>query len=72
MGYSIVGIRATPVKTDSFCFPGVNMLLGWRVGMCVRQGHRGGETDHIILDGEWHEENKLVMHLKEWPWAALG
>ena len=41
------------------------MLLGWKVGMCVQQGHTGGETDHIVLDGEWHNGNKPVMLLKE-------
>ena len=41
------------------------MLLGWKVDMCVQQGHTGGVTDHIILDSECHEENKPVMHLEE-------
>lgn len=42
------------------------MLLGWKIDMCVQQGHTGGGvTDHIILDGVWQEENKPVMQLQE-------
>lgn len=69
MCYSIVGTVATPVKTDreSICFHGV--LLVCQVYACVAGGKVG--TDNIILDVEWHEENKPVMYLKEGQRATL-
>ena len=33
------------------------MLSVWKVGVCARQGLRAGDTEHRILDGEWHEKN---------------